>query len=458
MEAPQQPVLLISCYELGQQPLGITVPGGVLARAGIPVVYNDIAVEQLDEKTAATASLIGISTPMHTALRLGVRLARRLREVAPSAHICFFGLYAELNADYLRRAGLADTCLGPECEGPLLALALGERDAAAAEGVLPGPRGSRDLDLTPWRGRLLGNPHYVKVEHDGAQRTVGYVASTRGCRHTCRHCPVTPVYRGRFYAVDVASILSDVSTLVDSGVSHVTFADPDFLNGPGQARRVARAIHARFPDLTFDYTAKIEHLDRHRDLVAELLDCGNLFVVSAVESLNDTVLEYLDKGHTRRAAIDVIRYFRRIGLALRPTLVPFTPWESPSSLLDLMDVIESEGVVEHIDTVQYAIRLLVPPGSALLDLPAMKPHLGALDRANFSYAWTHPDPRMDALQRRIAAIAEAAAAAHQRPGEAFADVQDAVADAAGARPARPHRAPNPVAAAPPPRLTEAWFC
>jgi hypothetical protein len=49
---------------------------------------------------------------MHTALRLGLRVADRLRELNPAVRVCFHGLYAQLNQgaskiEALRRAKLA---------------------------------------------------------------------------------------------------------------------------------------------------------------------------------------------------------------------------------------------------------------------------------------------------------------------------------------------------------------
>jgi len=41
---------------------------------------------------------------------------------------------------------------------------------------------------------------------------------------------------------------------VAAGATHITFGDPDFLNGPGHALKVVRAAHAEFPRLTFDFT------------------------------------------------------------------------------------------------------------------------------------------------------------------------------------------------------------
>jgi hypothetical protein len=161
-------------------------------------------------------------------------------------------------------------------------------------------------------------------------------------------------------------------------------------------------VHEEHPGLTFDYTAKIAHLARHKDVVEELQALGNLFVVSAVESLSDEVLARLDKGHTRRDALDVFRHFRDIDLTLRPSLVPFTPWETLDSYRDLLDTFACEGLVGQIDAVQFSIRLLVPPGSWLADDPAMTPYIDGLDAAEFTHRWSHPDRRMDALHARVA--------------------------------------------------------
>ena len=91
-----------------------------------------------------------------------------------------------------------------------------------------------------------------------------YVEASRGCLHVCRHCPVVPVYGGRFFVVPADVVLADIRAQVAAGARHVTFGDPDFLNGPGHALDVARRLHAEWPSLTFDFTAKVEHLLKHR--------------------------------------------------------------------------------------------------------------------------------------------------------------------------------------------------
>ena len=90
-------VLLISCYELGHQPVALASPLGFLERAGFEAEALDLAVEPFDAAKVARARLVAISVPMHTALRLGVRAAAAVRAANPRAHICMYGLYATLN-------------------------------------------------------------------------------------------------------------------------------------------------------------------------------------------------------------------------------------------------------------------------------------------------------------------------------------------------------------------------
>jgi radical SAM superfamily enzyme YgiQ (UPF0313 family) len=451
-------VVLVSCYELGHEPLGATVPAGVLHRAGIPARILDVAVEEFDPAAIAAARLVAISTPMHTALRLGVRVAERVREINPSAHVCFYGLYAGLHASRLSPR-LADTCLGAEGEADLVDLARAihaHPDRPPREVVVARERAStarpreRALDLTPRRAVTGRRDRYVRLAHAGALHETGYVATTRGCKHLCRHCPLPAAYHGRFYALPLARILEDIDFVVARGARHITFADADFLNGPTHALRVARELHRRHAGLSFDYTAKIEHLRRHPRVVDELHDLGSLFVVSAVESFNDVVLDHLHKGHARADALDVIRRFRARALTLRPSLVPFTPWETRASLADLFDVVEAEDLVDSIDAVQYSIRLLLPEGSLLLGDESLEPWLGDFDPAKLSYTWAHPDPAMDELQGVLAAMALEAAGTGDAPA-AFARMREAVSPGRSARPAAAPRGPRP-------RLTEDWFC
>lgn len=458
-------VLLLACYELGHQPLSLAWPLAVLSPAGFPTTARDLSVTALNPAEVAQASLVAIAVPMHTALRLGVAAAQQVRAINPQATIVFYGLYAWLNADYLLhgpgRDPLADAVIGGEAEAPLLALAQALRagdDPAGVPGVttasqLAQPHLARPHLPVPDRASLPDLTHYAYYVAGGVGVPAGYTETSRGCRHTCRHCPIVPIYQGRFFIVPAATVLADIRQQVAAGARHITFGDPDFLNGPGHARRVAQALHAEFPYLTFDFTTKVEHILQHRVLLPELRQWGATFVVSAFEAVSDPILARLDKGHTAADLDEALAILDAAGLAVQPTWVPFTPWTTRDDYLALLAWIRGRDLVAHVPAVQLSIRLLVPPHSALLAHPDAAGWCGPLDAANFTYQWTHPDPGMDALQQ---AVARYTAQADDDPLTAFQAIE-ALAYAQAGRPAPPWPSPAGLKP-PPPRLTEDWFC
>ena len=184
MHAPGA-VLLISCYELGHRPMGLTRPLGTLEAAGFSPDATDIAVEPLNAEKVKSAKFIGFSVPMHTALRLGVHLLQRIRELNPDVSICMYGLYAELNADYLLSHGV-DFCIGGETSNQLVALVqslVGEKRLAHQ---ISHPTIVKN-------GKLPSLEKYARFEDNDEVRTVGYTETTHGCKHLCTHCPIPPV-------------------------------------------------------------------------------------------------------------------------------------------------------------------------------------------------------------------------------------------------------------------------
>jgi len=458
-------ILLVSCYELGHQPMGLALPLGFLQAAGYRPDVTDVAVESLGSTQVVSARLAAISVPMHTALRLGVRVAQRIRRENPKCHLCFHGHYALLNAEFLLDT-CADSILAGECEEVLVPLVqaleegrdLREVSGLGLRGRPAGPILARQNFVQPSRAGLRALEKYASLEMDGNQHRAGYVEASRGCLHLCRHCPIPPVYAGRFFIVPREMVLDDIRRQVELGAAHITFGDADFLNGPGHTIALVQEMHRRFPALTFDFTAKIEHLLKNRKLLPELRRLGAVFVVSAVESLSDTVLEILDKGHTRRDVKQALELCREAGLVLRPSLVPFTPWSTLSDFRELLEFVESEDLVEAVDPVQFSVRLLIPPGSLLLKHPKMGPYLGELDAESFGYRWEHPDPRMQCLQVRIAATVERAAHAQESIRRTFAKICGAYREISGEADFASAPGPGRGANRQLPRLSESWFC
>ena len=436
-------ILLISCYELGHRPIGLTRPLRALEEAGFTPDVIDIAVESLDVEKVERARFIGISVPMHTALRLGISLLHRIRQINPDVSICMYGLYATLNADYLLSHGV-DFCISGEASTQLVGLVESLVKEEQSEVQEP------DFSIAELPPLEL----YAQFENDGEVRTVGYTETTHGCKHLCTHCPIPPVYDGRFLAVQRDTVLAEIHEQVVEGATHITFGDPDFLNGPTHGLRILRAMHETFPSLTFDFTTKVEHILKNREHFPEFAQLGCRFVISAVEALNERVLTILEKHHTRADVEEAIDIVHGAGIALRPTWVPFTPWTTLEDYLEILQFIDTHRLVYHVDPVQYTVRLLIPPGSYLLNRPEVETLSLTLDEAAFSYAWSHPDARMDELHKTVNDLVENDARAGVDALETFYRIWALAADMQGQAPPKQRGDVH----LPAPRLTEAWFC
>ena len=471
--------VLISTYELGRQPFGLASPAAWLRRAGASVSCMDLSREPLQEQPVRSADFIAFFVPMHTATRLAVSLLPSIRKLNPSAPLCFYGLYAPVNESYLRELG-AETVLGGEFESGLVQAferARARRQESAPSGKAglateappavggrpPQPEPlislARHEFLVPERGGL---PPLIRYAHvtagDGHRRTAGYTEASRGCKHLCRHCPIVPVYGGRFRIVQQEVVLEDIRRQVAAGAEHITLGDPDFFNGPRHALSIVQAVHEEHPHLSYDVTIKIEHLLKYSRHISTLRDTGCLFVTSAVESIDDRVLARLDKGHTYADFARVVGIFRHESLVLAPTFVAFTPWITLEGYCELLSSIARLGLVEAVAPVQLAIRLLIPSGSRLLELPEAREMVGRFDKAGLVYPWMHSDPHVDVLCSRTQELVLRGEKRGDSRRTIFSRVWELAHEMAGLTLPRIPEDDGRVSRAAIPYLTEPWYC
>ena len=444
--------LLISTYDLGRQSFGLASAAAVLRAAGIPAVCADLSRDPLPEPAVRNADLIGFFLPMHTATRLALPVIDRVRGLNPDAVICAYGLYAPLNAALLREHGVSDI-LGGEFEDDLAALATGSSRVSTAAGYRS--HVPRVHFLVPERAALPSLSRYASLQSGQERLTVGYTEASRGCKHRCRHCPIVPVYDGRFRVIDRDVVMADVRQQVAAGARHITFGDPDFFNGPKHATAILRSFASEFPTVTYDVTIKVEHLIKHADLLPVLRDTGCAFVTTAVESVDDEVLRRLEKGHTAADFVTAVDLCRQARLTLAPTFVAFTPWTTIAGYCDLLRTIDRLQLVDHVAPIQLTIRLLIPEASRVLELDDIRAVISRFDARSLIYPWAHPDSRVDGLQRALATLVGRRLNAARR--ELFDEIWR-VAHDHGQLPMPPRQDDGLLPRAAVPYLNEPWYC
>lgn len=448
-------VVLINPYELGRQPFALAEPAAWLKRAGFAVTCLDLSLQKLDPGILTDAGLVAIYAGMHTATRIAIEALPRIRQLAPGAHVCVYGLYAPMNEVRLRTLGV-NTVLGGELEPALVSLCERVRAGGAATTQSePVVSLGRISFAVPDRSVLPKLSRYAHLMlPDGSTRMVGFAEGSRGCKHLCRHCPVVPVYQGKFRIVPADVVMQDIAQQVEEGATHISFGDPDFFNGPTHALKLARALNTAFPHVTFDATIKVQHLIDHADLLPELRRCGCLFVTTAVEAVDDDILRHLAKNHTSEDFDRAVALARAEGIALAPTFVAFTPWTTLEGYIALLERLVKLELVESVPPVQLTIRLLVPEGSYLLQLPGFREKLLDFDPALLGYRWRHADPRVDRLQQDV----QECVARSEREGLARREVFAAIWCMAHAAAGRRAACLSGDLGSPIPRLSEPWYC
>jgi hypothetical protein len=175
-------------------------------------------------------------------------------------------------------------------------------------------------------------------------------------------------------------------------------------------------------------------------------------VTSAFETVHDPSLALLGKGHTAADMAEALDLAADSGLDVHPTWMPFMPWTAPEHVVEIFRFVDRHGLFPVTDPVQLSIRLLVPPGSLLLD---DIDHDG-LDPSTLGYRWASRDPRSDMLQQVLSGIASRDAETDRDPTETLTEMWVAALEEVGGS---ADEAQIPAGATlGRPRMTEPWFC
>ncbi len=359
-------ILLVSTYELGNQPINLGYLASFLLDEEL--VVKDLSIEDLSDEDIMYSDAIVMSVPMHTAFMLSSILLTRVRAISRSIPVAFFGLSAHLGRDLLSE-NQVNALFSGECEEEvsrwIRSIKTQKQDAQSLNKI--NFIGWQRIKLTqPNRKILPPLENYSKLQICNTTYLVGSLETTRGCSHKCTHCPVPVVYNGRVRKIETEIVLADLDQLIQDGAEHISFLDPDFLNMPAHAIEVAKQLHLKYPALKFDATIKIEHILKHQTTIEYLAGFGMTSVISAIECVDDKVLSYLDKGHTASDVEAAIQFLKSLGVELYPSFVPFTPWSTPESVADIIRFSLNNKIIHNIDPIHLTIRLLVPQGSLIL--------------------------------------------------------------------------------------------
>src|SRR5579872_2470779 len=79
-------IILLSTYEMGRQPFGLSSPAAWLRADGHEVTCADLSRAPLPRAAVAEAGLVAFYLPMHTATRLALAVMDKAKLLNPHAH------------------------------------------------------------------------------------------------------------------------------------------------------------------------------------------------------------------------------------------------------------------------------------------------------------------------------------------------------------------------------------
>lgn len=404
---------VLSIFEGGYQPLGAINAATALTLNGREARLFDSYIDGVDDVAAFSDDVVAIAIPLFDSLTSAILLADRVKKFRSDAIVIFFGQYATINSDRIVPK-YADYVVTGESEATLPALVeyLEGRSGHMPSGVVGregrdsnsgATRRARPPVYPPRRNLAPSLAKYPQPQIEKLLRrsvVVGGLEATRGCHHKCTYCSVFAAYDGKVMVIEDDTVLSDADTLMQMGMTHLTFTDAEFFNTKKNGTRLLKELHNRYPTLTYDFTTRVDHIIENRDLLPELKRLGVEFITSALEYPKQEVLDQVAKEVTVEMLDLSVRATKNAGMLLNPTFIMFNPWIRLEDVVLMEDFVDRNGLDELIDPIQYETRLHLYKGSPLLSNATIRDL--KLTENEFHYDWEHPDPRVDELYRNSA--------------------------------------------------------
>lgn len=403
-------VLLVSNFEGGYQPISIATTYSALKENGFNVRILDTYVDGIRENLLEDADLVAISIPLFDALFSGIEIAKRVKTINKDAHITFFGQYASINATRLSPK-YSNTSIIGEWEEIIVELAnkLEQDKNALFQAVLSkqesdccnNSEGNGKCYL-PDRTILPALYKYPQEQIDklcGSKQIIGGTEIARGCHHKCLYCSVYAAYQGRVNMIPEDIVILDVENMIKQGMTHLTFMDADFFNSKFHGIRIIRKLNEKFPNLTYDFTTRVDHINEHKDIISEMAGLGVKFITTAIEFPCKEVVDEIAKEITMEDIESALAFLLETKIKINPTFIMFNPWIKLEDLIEFKKFVNKNNLNDIIDPIQYETRLHIYKGSPLLKQKSIQ-DLELIEH-EFNYEWKHPDSRVDEVYDRM---------------------------------------------------------
>ena len=314
-------------------PLGMLYIAGVLLKGGVDVSLLDQAAKGFSREQALSwvkkedPDILGFSV-LQTAATEAPRIAELVKEWNPNVTIVMGNYHPTFNdTRILRKYPCVDVIVRGEGEYTSLDLAnCLEKggDMRRVEGITFRHKGEivstpdrpliKNIDELPFPDRCLMNTEYTSTIFGVKVATKKFTTflSSRGCSFNCAFCGCRKFVGGVWRPRSVENIMSELQMLRSEGYEEILLVDDNFTLNKKRVKRLCDKIRKEGLDIQWFCDSRVDNseYDMFRHMVKA--GCSNLYF--GIESANQRILDYYNKGITPEESVNAVRTARKAGV------------------------------------------------------------------------------------------------------------------------------------------------
>jgi anaerobic magnesium-protoporphyrin IX monomethyl ester cyclase len=321
---------------MGFPPIGIMSLSSVLKQAGHECVMfdqanpdtpNDVIVEEIKRQKP---DLVGLSFLSTTSYPYAKMLARQIRAADSTVKLAFGGVFASLNAGFVK---LQCTEVDFVCRGDgeqLLLDLLTNFDSPEAvasltwmkDGKVINNQGrpmERQLDQWPFPDREslkldfvesmpLDVPAVLSMERFTTMQT------SRGCPWPCVFCDIPVFNQGKWRARTAQHVVNELKYLEDQGYGSVYFVDDHFLLQPKRIEAICNGVIDAGLRIQWGIEGRVDSVAQHLFPVMAKAHCRT--VMFGIESGSQRILDRLKKEQTLEEVTTAVKNAKKAGIEI----------------------------------------------------------------------------------------------------------------------------------------------
>ena len=274
---------------------------------------------------------VGISALSGHQIQNGLDAARKVRSVAPNVPIVWGGWHATLFPQQTAAHPLVDVVVRGQGEITFRELVDSfdrRRPIHHVEGISFRSNGSvqhnpdrpiADIsDFPPMPYDLIDIDRYLAPSGEAAHgdRRFIYYSSSVGCRHRCKFCVISLVFKRKWIALDAERVVDELESLVKKhDIRSIYFADSEFFIDLGRVHDICRGIVERGLNVSWQALLRAEKLPKCDEETLQLLKksgCDTLVI--GVETGSEHVSKIICKDNKVEHALKTAQILKRLGI------------------------------------------------------------------------------------------------------------------------------------------------